>query len=193
MPEVQNIGAVDYAQQYQPSQYQPSQYQQYDDYAENYGTQPEVYDEQAAEMQQASKSRLGATALATLIVALGTLGGGYYWGNHSAKGANAAKEAAEKAKETAESALQELKDSEAVKYYDKLKEVTTQLHDIATENAGNFFGKNRVGRGFKDKMDELLTPIKEAISKDKEKAAEKAAEETKKIAEEAKEAVEEAV
>lgn len=77
MPEVQNVGAVDYAQ------YQPSEYQN-DAYVEDYNTQPDVYDEHVAEMQAANKSRLGATALGLAIVAGLALWGGHAWGKHSA-------------------------------------------------------------------------------------------------------------
>lgn len=77
MPEVQNIGAVDY------NQYQPAQNQN-DIYMEDYSAQPEVYDERMAEMQAANKSRLGATALGLLIVGGLALWGGHAWGKHSA-------------------------------------------------------------------------------------------------------------
>ena len=76
MPEVQNVGAVDYAQ------YQPSQTQN-DNYVEDYATQPEVYDEQMAEMQAANKSRLGATLLGAAIIGGLALWGGHAWGKKS--------------------------------------------------------------------------------------------------------------
>ena len=77
MPEVQNVGAVDYAQ------YQPSQYQ-YDDYAENYNMQPEIYDEDYETKKAASKSRLGATILGLAIIGGAALWGGHAWGKKSA-------------------------------------------------------------------------------------------------------------
>ena len=75
MPEVQNVGATDYAQ-YQPSQYQNNES------AENYNVQPEVYDENMAEIKAANKSRLGATIMSAVIVA-GIGVGGYLIGKHS--------------------------------------------------------------------------------------------------------------
>ena len=120
MPEVQNVGAVDYAQ------YQPSQYQN-DAYVEDYNTQPEVYDENTAEMQAANKSRLGATILTAAIVGgLGLLGG-HMWGASGKKAAVTAKEAAEKS-------LEELKNSEAVKNYDKLKDAAEKVEKEVSEH-----------------------------------------------------------
>lgn len=80
MPEVQNVGAADYAQ-YQPSQY-PAE-----NYAEDYSMQPEVYDEHAEQMKVASKSRMGATLLSTAVIAGLALWGGHAWGKKSAKDA----------------------------------------------------------------------------------------------------------
>jgi len=78
MAEVQNVGAMDYAQ-YQPSQYQPSQYQE-DAYVEDYNAQPVIYDEQMAE-QANNKSRV----LPTVLMAAAGIGiglGCYFWGKH---------------------------------------------------------------------------------------------------------------
>ena len=92
MPEVQNVGAADYAQ-YQPSQY-PAE-----NYAEDYSMQPEVYDEHAEQMKVASKSRMGATLLTTAVIAGLALWGGHAWGKKSAKDAIANYEKAQKAME----------------------------------------------------------------------------------------------
>ena len=101
MPEVQNVGAADYAQ-YQPSQY-PAE-----NYTEEYSMQPEVYDENAEQMKAASKSRLGATILSLAVVGGLALWGGHAWGKKSAK------EAIQNY-EKAQSALKELnKDADKV-------------------------------------------------------------------------------
>ena len=78
MPEVQNVGAVDYAQ-YQPSQYQET--------SPEYVSEPEVYDEHADQMRAATKSRLGATILSLAVVGGLALWGGHAWGKKSAKDA----------------------------------------------------------------------------------------------------------
>lgn len=172
MPEVQSIGATDYAQ------YQPTQYQQYDNqYTDSYGMPPEVYDENTVAMQETSKSNMGAKVLTAAIIGLGALGGGYLWGSHGKKAANTAKE-------TAEKALEDMKNSEAVKFYDKLKEATDTIQNLAEENDRAFFGWMKKGSKFRKKVDELLNPIKDSIKKFKEEAVEAA----EKAGEEAKEA-----
>ena len=173
MPEVDNIGAIDYAQ------YQQQPQAQYDDYA-NYNTQPEVYDENYAQMQEASKSRLGATLLTAVIIGGGALLGGYLLGGKGKKAAEAAKKTAEDAKKTAEDALANLKNSEAVKNYDKLKEATEKamadVENLADKGAGKRFGAERCGNGFKEKVEEFFKPVKENLSAAKEaKAAEEKA------------------
>ena len=103
MPEVQNVGVVDYAQ------YQPSQYQN-DAYVEEYGNAPEVYDERAEEMKAASKSRLGATLLGLAVV--GTLA--YFGGRHVGK--KSADVEIDKAKE-------------AIKKYEELQKSANELNE----------------------------------------------------------------
>ena len=155
MAEVQNVGAVDYAQ------YQPSEYQ-YDDYANNYNMQPEVYDENAAEMRAASKSHVGATLLAGAVVA-----GLAYLGGH-AIGKRAAKGEIEKAKE-------------AVAKYEEAQRAMAEVEKTADEHAGDFFGPERIGRDFYNKIKELFKPFKKTVEKAEEAAegAERAVEDAK--------------
>lgn len=192
MPEVQNIGAVDYAQ------YQPQPQAEYDNYAD-YNTQPEVYDENYAQMQEASKSRLGATILTSLIIGGGALIGGYFWGGKGKKAAEIAKKSAEEAQQAAEQALETLKNSEAVRNYDKLKETAqTAMADaekLADEKAGKLFDSERCGKGFQKKLDEFFKPVKDNIAKAEEEAKvakEKAEAEAKAAAEKAGEETAEA-
>ena len=98
MPEVQNVGAVDYAQ-YQPSQYQET--------SPEYVSEPEGYDEHADQMRAATKSRLGATILSLAVVGGLALWGGHAWGKKSAKDAVQNYEKAQKAMEEVEKAAQE--------------------------------------------------------------------------------------
>jgi hypothetical protein len=166
MPEVQNVGAVDYAQ------YQPSQYQN-DAYVEDYNTQPEVYDENMAEVQAANKSRLGATILTAAIIGGLGLIGGHMWGAHG-------KKAAETAKETAEKALEEIKNSDAVKNYDKLKDAAEKVEkEVTDHNPFSWWGIKKY--------------VKDAfafLKQDSKKVAEEAEEGAKKAADDAAEAAE---
>ena len=153
MPEVQNIGAADYAQ-YQPSQY-PAE-----NYAEDYSMQPEVYDENAEQMKMASKSRMGATLLTTAVIAGLALWGGHAWGKKSA--------------------------NDAIAKYEEAKKAMAEVEKIADENAGKFFGLNRIGRDFYNKIKELFKPFKNAAEDAKDEVkegAEKAAEDVKEAAE----------
>jgi len=155
MPEVQNIGAADYAQ-YQPSQYQA------EDYATDYSMQPEVYDENAAQMRAASKSRLGATLLSGAVIAGLALWGGHAWGKKSAK--------------------------DAVANYEKAQKAMTEVEKIADENAGKFFGVNRIGRDFYNKIKELFKPFKNAAEDAKDEVKDgvkKASDDVKNAAEDA--------
>ncbi len=164
MPEVQNVGAVDYAQ-YQPSQYQPEVY------AEEYNTQPEVYDEQMEEMKAANKSRLGANILSGVIAA----GVGGTIGFLLGKRGKVAKSEFEAVKKE----LENLQNSEAVKNYDGMKKGLEELEKLAEENDKKFFGWMKNGKEFKQKLSKFFEPYK------------KAAEEAKESAENAKDAVEE--
>ena len=159
MPEVQNVGTVDYAQ------YQPSQYQN-DVYAEDYNTMPEVYDERAEEMKAANKSRMGATLLTAAIIGGLGLIGGRYWG---AKGLKAEKAKAE----------------EAIANYEKLNKATEEVEKIADENAGLFFGENRIGRNFYNKLKSLFKDARAAIKDEAKEAGEKTADDAAKAAEDA--------
>ena len=156
MPEVQNIGAVNSAQ-YQPSQYPV------ENYAEDYSMQPEVYDENAAQMRAASKSRLGASLLTGAVIAGLALWGGHAWGKRSAK--------------------------DAVANYEKAQKALEEIEKTADENAGLFLGKNRIGRSLYNKLKELCKIFKNSAEEGKEKAADdvkEAAEELKDKAAEAK-------
>ena len=165
MPEVQNVGAVDYAQ-YQPSQYVDN------NYAEEYNTQPEVYDEHAEQMRSASKSRLGETILGLAIV-----GGLALWGGH-AWGKKAAAADIEKAKE-------------AVANYEKAKKALEELNQeadkvIDTKLGGFQFGKD-FAKKFKEAFNKLFPKAEEGANNTKK--AKEAAEEVKdKAKDKAKEA-----
>ena len=171
MPDVQNVGAADYAQ-YQPSQY-PNEA-----YVEDYNAQPEVYDEHAEQMKAASKSKLGATLLTSVVVGSIALFGGYKWGGKSA--------ATER--DAALKALNELKNSEAVQNYDKLKEAAEKVEKEVTEhNPLSWWGiKNKVKEAFSF----LKKDAKEAVEETKDEVkegAEKAVDETKDAAKELEE------
>ena len=162
MPEVQNVGAVDYAQ-YQPSQYQES-------YVEDYNAQPEIYDDNVAQMQAASKSRLGATLVSGLVVAglAGTCG--YVFGKRGSK------------KE-----LEQLQNAA-----DKYKEVAQELQKEADKVLDNNFGGYRFGKDFDKTVKEKLENLKNIFdgkAEDVKEGAEKTAEEAK---DKAKEAADEA-
>ena len=163
MPEVQNVGAMDYAQ-YQPSQYQNNES------AENYNVQPEVYDENMAEIKAANKSRLGATILSAIIVA-GVGVSGYLIGKHGKAGVKDIEKFQDYAKKYAEA-----------------QKAMEEVEKVADENAGKFFGKSRIGRDFYNKIKELFKPFKNAAEDTKEKAdeaAKKAADDAKKTTEDA--------
>jgi len=147
MPEVQNVGTVDY------SQYQPSEYPQYDNYVEDYNMQPQVYDEEAAEVRSASKSRLGATLLTAAIIGGGALWGGYALGKKGAK------------KE-----LTELQNA-ADKYKDFIDKQAKDLEKQADEviNANIFSWKK--GGKFAEKVKEELKKLREALASLKDDAA----------------------
>jgi len=155
MPEVQNVGAVDYAQ-YQPSQYVDN------NYAEEYNTQPEVYDEHAEQMRSASKSRLGETILGLAIV-----GGLALWGGH-ALGKKAAKGEIEKAQEV-------------IKSYEKTQEALKELDKDANKVIDNDFGGYRFGKDFAKKFKEAFNKLfpKAEEGANNTKKAKEAAEEVK--------------
>jgi len=162
MPEVQNVGAADYAQ------YQPSQYAN-DNYAEDYAMQPEVYDENAEQMRAASKSRLGATLLSTAVVAGLALWGGHAWGKKSA-----AKDI-EKA-------------GEAIENYAKAQKAMEEIEKAAEEgNDGKWFGKNHCGNKLLQKIKDLFKPFKNTA----EDAKEEVKEGVEKTADGAKDAIDE--
>ena len=157
MPEVQNVGAVDYAQ------YQPSQNQN-DAYMDDYNTMPEVYDERAEEIRNANKSRLGATIVGLTLAACLGIVGGRYWGARGLK--------AEKAKA-----------EEAIANYEKLNKATEEIEKIADENVGKPFSGKRIGRDFYNKLKSLLKDARAAIKDEAEEAGGKAADDATKAAE----------
>jgi len=167
MPEVQNVGAADYAQ------YQPSQYPQ-DTYEQDYNTQPEMYDENYAQMQAANKSRMGATVVAGLIAAgIGVCG--YMIGKKSGKGTDAIKKELESVKQE----LADLKNSEAIKNYDKLKTASEEVEKFVGEKHWyNFFGvKNKIKNAFsflKEDSKKTADEAKDNVNKEAEKAVDKA-------------------
>ena len=174
MPEVQNVGAADY-EQYQPTQYvnDPQAYQE--DYA-----QPEVYDERAEQMKAASRSRLGATFVSVLISAgIGVTC--YYIGKRAGKGA----EVSDKTMDAIKKELEDLKNSEAVKNYDKLKQSAEEVEKFVEEKSWyNFHG---VTNKIKEAFGFLKADSKKAaeeVKDDAAKAAETAKEEAKKATEE---------
>ena len=153
MPEVQNIGAVNSAQ-YQPSQYPV------ENYAEDYSMQPEVYDENAAQMRAASKSRLGASLLTGAVIAGLALWGGHAWGSKSAK--------------------------DAVANYEKAKKAMEEVEKAAEEGNSQYFGKNHCGNKLLQKIKDFFAPFKSGAKESKE-GAEKAAESAKDAATELEE------
>lgn len=176
MPEVQNVGAVDY------SQYQPSQYQ-YEDFNDGYNTQPQIYNENAAEVKNAAKSKLGATALAAIIIGGGALWGGYALGKKAAK------------KE-----LPEIQNNAADKYkefLDKFKELVDKQTQEIEKDADEVINTNifhwKKGGKFAEKVKEELKKFKEAFEnfkKELKESGEKVADDGKKAADEAKNAAE---
>ena len=153
MPEVQNVGAVDYAQ-YQPSQY-PAE-----NYAEDYSMQPEIYDENAAQMRAASKSRKGAMAVAALAIAGLALWGGHALGKRSA--------------------------NDAVANYEKAKKAMEEIEKAAEEGNKLYFGKNHCGNNLLAKIKEYIRPFKNAAEDTKE-GVKKAADDAKDAAAELEE------
>ena len=157
MAEVQNVGAVDYAQ-YQPSQYaEPA-------YNAEYPVEPEVYDERAEQMKMASKSRNGAMAVTALAIAGLALWGGHKWGKNSAS------KEIEKAKD-------------AVANYEKAKKAMEDAEKAAEEGNQKWFGENHCGNKLFQKIKDLFKPFKNA-AEDAKDGAEKAAEDAKDAAEE---------
>jgi len=168
MAEVQNVGAVDYAQ------YQPSQYTE-ETYPENYTTQPEVYDENMAEIQAANKNRMGATLLSgTIAVGIGLLGG-YLIGKHGKKDLDGVKKE-----------LDELKNSEAMKNYEKLKEAAEKVQKEIEEHNGFSWW------GIKDKVKAIFAEFNNSVKKVGDEVKDEAKDATKKAAEETEKKTEEA-
>ena len=181
MPEVQNVGAIDYAQ------YQPSQSQQ-EVIGEDYNAQPEVYDESYVQMQAANKSRMGATIVAGLI-ATGIGVGGYLIGKHGVKG----DEVVKKELETLKKELTDLKSSEAVKNYDKLKQSAEEVEKFVEEKSWyNFFGvKDKIKNAFSF-LKEDSKKVAEDATQTADKAKDSAEDAAKKAVDEAKEGAENA-
>ena len=161
MPEVQNVGTADYAQ-YQPSQY-PAE-----NYAEDYSMQPEVYDENAAQMRAASKSRKGAMALSAIVIAGLALWGGHKWGK---KSANQDIEKAQKAMEN----------------YAKAQKAMEEAEKAAEAGNNQFIGGNHCGNKLLAKIKELFKPFKQVVEDTKDEVKEG----TEKAADGAKDAIDE--
>ena len=183
MPEVKNVGAVDY------NQYQPQQYQQ-EDYINDYNSQPEVYDESYSQMKAANKSRIGATILSAAIVA-GIGVSAYFIGK--SRGGNI--DGVKKELEAVKKELTELKDSEAIKNYDKLKTATEEVEKYVSEKKWyNFHGvKNKIKKAFgflKEDSKKVAEETKDKAKADGVESAKGSAKnlsnETKKSSEEAK-------
>ena len=167
MPEVQNVGATDYAQ------YQPSQYQ-YEDYTDGYNTQPQVYDESAAEIKNASKSRLGATLLTAAII-----GGGFLWGGYALGKRGAKKE------------LTELQNA-ADKYKDFIDKQAKELENEADKVLGKKF-PIKSAKDFAKKVKEEIAKLRDAlkgVKDDTKEATDKAADDAKKAADDVKKTAE---
>lgn len=165
MPEVQNVGAADYAQ------YQPSQYE-YENYAD-YNTQPQVYDENAAEIKQASKSRLGATILTAIVI-----GGAAFWGGHVM------------GKKTAKKELAELQNA-ADKYKDFIDKQAKDLEKDADKVIDTQLGGYQFGKDFAKKVKEELKKLRDALAGPKDETkegADKAADKAKEAADDVKKA-----
>lgn len=189
MPEVQNVGTVDYAQ------YQPSQYKN-EDYVDNaYNTQPQVYDESVDEIKTASKSRLGATLLTALIIGGGALWGGYAMGKSGAK----------KELKELQSAVDKYKEF-LEKQAASLENQASDLEKQADEVVNTKFGGYKFGKKFANKVKEELGKLKktfadlkarakdatELLADDAKEAAEKTADDAKKAVDETKKAAEDA-
>ena len=161
MPEVQNVGAADYAQ-YQPSQYPET------DYNAEYAVQPEVYDEKMEQMRAATKSRLGETLLTTAIVAGLALWGGHKWGK---KSANKDIENAQK----------------AIDAYSKAQKAMEEAEKSAEAGNKQYFGGDHCGNKLLAKIKELFKPFKQAAEDVKDEVKEG----TEKAADDAKDAIDE--
>ena len=180
MPEVQNVGAADYAQ------YQPSEYSNNEAYEENYNTMPEVYDENAEQMRKAAKTMFGATLFTSIII-----GGLAYWGGRASgkKGLEAqikkANEATSKLEElqnkvselqtAKDAAVQEVADKTRAletseqSYIDKtlelenkmnaLEETASTIKRYADNVINATFGGLRGGKDFAKKVKELMNTL----------------------------------
>lgn len=140
MAELQNVGVVD------SLQYQPSQYPK-EDYIEDLNTQPQVFDEKAAEIQAANKSRLGATS-AIVIGGLAYLGG-------RTMGKRAAKAELEKAKEAA------AKYAESQKVIEEIKNNAENLNKRVKALSQN--NVNKGGQKFLNYLRDITNKIIEKI------------------------------
>ncbi|MBR1775671.1 hypothetical protein IJ750_01185 [bacterium] len=167
MPEVQNVGAVDYANPYQQYEVaEPSQVPAAID-----GTMPELYDPEVEQKKQAAGSMTGLKVLGGIAAAGLLLWGGHKWGKNSAK--DAMKE------------LEELKNSEAVRNYDKMKEAVNDVIKTAEETQEFKWLKPKTWKNadFVKTVKEKLSPFKddaEKVAEDAEKKVEEAAESAEK-------------
>ena len=169
MPEVQNIGAVDYAQQYQNQNPQ-----QYNTVPEDIQAQ-EIYDPAIAEKQKSKSS------VAPFIwgAGIGALAAGLLTHHFSAKSAT-------KALKEAEIELESLKSSEAIKNYDGLKKATDEVQQVIEQkiswNPKTWFSRFKL-----NKIKDILNPFKKdaKVAEEGAKAVEEGAESAAKAAEEA--------
>ena len=142
MAELQNVGVVD------SLQYQPSQYPK-EDYIEDLNTQPQVFDEKAAEIQAANKSRLGATLFSAMVI-----GGLAYLGGRT-MGKRAAKAELEKAKEAA------AKYEESQKVIEEIKNDAENLNKRVKALSQN--NVNKGGQKFLNYLRDITNKIIEKI------------------------------
>ena len=167
MPEVQNVGAVDYAQ------YQPSQYVR-EDSVNDFNAQPMVYDERAEEIRTASKSRMGAT-----LLSLAVIGGLALWGGHALGKKSAAKE------------IEKL--SDAASKYKEAQKAMDEVEKLAQEGNDCYFGSDHCGNKLLENIKNKFKSFKEAVENAGEKTAEKAGEKAEGAADEVVKAAEDVV
>ena len=186
MPEVQNVGAVDYSK-YQPEMYQAQEAAQVP-MDINSGEMPIAYDDPIMAEKRSAASSMKGLAIAGVIGAV--VGGLLTYKFAGTKGSSAAKEAVEKE-------LNELKNSEAVKNYEKVKEAFVNV-EKEVQGAQKFCWYKPKTWGtatLVSKIKGLLKPARENLDKfteETKKVVDEASGEVKKAAEEGKKAAEDA-
>lgn len=176
MPEVQNVGAVDY------SQYQPEMYQAQNTADINGAGMPIAYDDPVYEEKRSAASSMKGLAIAGVIGAV--VGGLLTYKFAGGKGS-------ESAIKKIESELNELKNSEAVRNYEKVKEAVLNVEKEA-EEAGKktrwWKPKTWGTKTLTSKIKKIISTAKEGFAKIKDDAGEAAG----KVADDAKNAAEDA-